>query len=73
MERKYKSQLADDLSHALFVCRLRDELSVLVDDPSITDKRIKEAMYSSYIRATVLLVCAVQDSSLIRAAMGQAQ
>jgi len=73
MEGKYISQLAKDLSHALFVCRLRDELSVLVDDTSITDKRIKGAIYSSYIKATVLLVCAIQDSKLIKDAMGQAQ
>jgi hypothetical protein len=65
-----KSQLAKDLSHALFVCKLRDDLSDLLDDKTITDERIKKAIYGSYIRATVLLACAIADSKDIKSAGG---
>jgi hypothetical protein len=70
VEKDNKSQLAEDLSHALFVCRLRDDLSELVDDATITDERVKAAIYKSYVQATVLLACAVVDSRDLQAAMG---
>jgi len=70
-ENENKSQLAKDLAHGLFVCRLRDDLSELVDDKTISDERVKKAIYGSYIKATVLLVCALVDSKDIKAATGQ--
>jgi len=61
-----KSQLAKDLEHALFLCTLRDDLSELVDDPTITDGRVKKAIQGCYFRAIVLLGCALVDSKAIK-------
>jgi hypothetical protein len=71
MEKKHKSQLAKDLSQALFVCHLRDDLSELVDDATITDERVKRAIYNSYMKVTVLLACAIVDSKDIQGASGR--
>jgi hypothetical protein len=68
MEKEHKSQLAKDLSQALFVCHLRDDLSELVEDATITDERVKLAIYHSYMKATVLLACAIVDSKDIQGA-----
>ena len=68
-EKKDKSQLAKDLSHALFVCRLRDNLAELVDDSALP-AQFKKAVNECYLQATVVLVCAMVDSKNIRAALG---
>lgn len=70
-KQENKSQLAKEIAHALFVCHLRDNLSELVDDSTITDGRVKKAITDSYLAATVLLVCAIQDSKRIQEACGQ--
>ncbi|HEX6502146.1 MAG TPA: hypothetical protein VF011_02790 [Terriglobales bacterium] len=71
MENKeFKSQLAKDLESALFMCRLVDDLSELVDDKTITDKRVKSAIRECYIKATVLLACAIVDSKDLQNVMG---
>ena len=73
---KNKSQLAKDLANALFTCRLRDDLSELVDDSvfreSVTREHYK-AVNECYIKATVLLVCAIADSKNIKDATGLQQ
>lgn len=70
-EEENKSQLAKDLSHALFVCRLRDDLAELVDDARVQDMRatdadIRKKIADSYLRATVLLGCAIAGSKDIQ-------
>jgi hypothetical protein len=71
MEKENKSQLAEDLTHALFVCRLRDDLSELTEDATITDKRVKKAIDGCYLKAVVLLACAIVDSKDIQVASGR--
>jgi len=76
MEEENKSQLAKDLSHALFVCRLRDDLAELVDDArvqdnSATDNDIRKKIHASYLKATVLLACAIVDSKDLQKASGK--
>lgn len=73
MKDDNKSQLAKDLSHALFICKLRDDLSELVDDKTITDERVKKAIYHSYLKAIILLVCAIGESKGIQEASGAKQ
>jgi hypothetical protein len=71
MDGENKSQLAKDLAHALFVCKLRDDLSELVDDARVQDMiDIRKTIYASYIKATVLLACAIADSKDIKLAGG---
>jgi hypothetical protein len=71
MEKDNKSQLAKDLAHALFVCRLRDDLSELVDDATITDERVRKAIHQSYLKSVVLLACSIVDSKDIKRASGR--
>ena len=76
MEEKHKSQLAKDLSHALFICQLRDDLYELVEDASVqdsecTENHVRDLIHSSYRKATVLLACAIADSKSIQGASGQ--
>ena len=75
-EKENKSQLAKDLANALFICRLRDDLSELVDDATfrqtVTEEQYK-SLYHSYLKATVLLACAVVDSKDIKNPMGGGQ
>jgi hypothetical protein len=71
-----KSQLAKDLSRALFICHLRDDLSELVEDArvqevSIPDGDIRKKIYDSYVKATVLLACAMVDSKDIQSIVGK--
>jgi len=65
MEEENESQLAKDLAHALFVCKLRDDLAELVDDARVQD------MNATDIKATVLLACAIVDSKDIQRASGK--
>lgn len=66
-----KSQLAKDLAHALFVCKLRDDLAELTDDATITDPRIRKTITDSYLKAVVLLAYAIVDSKNIQEASGR--
>jgi hypothetical protein len=71
-EKENKSQLAKDLAHALFICHLRDDLAELTDDASIqddehTEARTRDLIRNSYMKATVLLACALVDSKDIKA------
>ena len=73
-----KSQLAKDLAHALFVCKLRDDLYELVEDAAIqdykhTDNRIRVLIRDSYRAATVLLACAIANSKSIQGASGRSE
>ena len=70
-EKTNKSQLAKDLAHALFICHLRDDLAELTDDGSIqdyehTETRVRDLIHNSYMKATVLLACAIVDSKDIQ-------
>jgi hypothetical protein len=76
MEKDNKSQLAKDLAHALFVCKLRDDLADLVDDAAIqdykhTEDHVRALIKKSYLAATVLLACAIVDSKSIQGASGR--
>jgi hypothetical protein len=71
MEKDNKSQLAEDLGHALYLCRLRDDLSELAEDKTITDVRVKKALNNVYLKAVVLLACAIVDSKHIQSASGK--
>jgi hypothetical protein len=42
----------------------------LVDDKTISNERIRKAIYRSYIKATVLLACAIADSKDIKSCGG---
>jgi hypothetical protein len=69
METKNKSQLAKDLAHALYVCKLRDDLYELVEDGAIqdykrTDDRIRGLIRDSYRKATILLACAINSKDI---------
>jgi hypothetical protein len=75
-EQEHKSQLAKDLSDALFLCHLRDDLAELVDDArvqdsTITDSDIRKKIYDSYLKAIVLLACAIVDSEQIKSVLGK--
>lgn len=71
MEKDHKSQLAKDLALSLFICHLRDDLSELVDDATITDERIRKAIHQSYLKSVVLLACSIVDSKDIQGASGR--
>jgi hypothetical protein len=71
-----KSRLAKDLSHALFICHLRDDLAELLDDAEIQDNEhtsshIRDLIEASYLKATVLLACSIVDSKDIQGASGR--
>ena len=77
-EQEHKSQLAKDLADALFICHLRDDLAALVDDarvkdPTITDSDIRKKINDSYLKAIVLLGCALVDSKDIKSVVGGGQ
>jgi hypothetical protein len=69
---KNKSQLAKDLDHALFACRLRDDLSELLEDFTFRDHLPEhyETIRKCHVKAIVVLACAVVDSTEIKAAAG---
>ena len=74
-EQDHKSQLAKDLADALFICHLRDDLAELVEDArvqdsTITDSDIRKKIYDSYLKAIVLLACAIVDSKDIKSVVG---
>ena len=71
MENDNKSQLAKDLGHALYVCRLRDDLSELAEDETITNVRVRKAIQNAYLKSVVLLACAIVDSKHIQSASGK--
>jgi hypothetical protein len=73
---EHKSQLAKDLSHALFVCGLRDNLVELLESAAIqdnehTDKETRDLIRDSYLKSQVLLACAIVDSKDIQGASGR--
>jgi hypothetical protein len=59
--RRPKSRLGEDLEQALMLCRLRDDLAELVDHLDDQDPN-RKLIYESYLKATVLLACAVVDT-----------
>ena len=76
MEKDNKSQLAKDLAHALFVCKLRDDLYELVEDAAIqdckhTDDHVRALIKKSYLAATVLLGSAIVNSKSIQSVSGR--
>jgi hypothetical protein len=70
MKSEHKSQLAKDLSSALFVCGLRDDLKELAEDLRVSPE-IEAEIRKCYIKAVVLLACAIVGSKQIKEAMGQ--
>jgi hypothetical protein len=70
MKNELKSQLAKDLSGALYVCGLRDKLYELSEDHRISVE-VRQKVRECYIECVVLLVCTIGSSKEIKQTAGE--